>query len=79
MHCESLSFVTSVTTDGLARESWTSGGRPAVTAGARLVSIIDDAAQHLGQAAYIRGIAPANLTRVNPGATCVTGLVRVGS
>ena len=30
---------------------------PPVTASARLVSIIDDAAQHLGQAAYIRGIA----------------------
>ena len=42
--------------DELARlvdENWT----PPVTASARLVSIIDDAAQHLGQAAYIRGIA----------------------
>ena len=29
---------------------------PPVTASARLVSIIDDAAQHLGQAAYIRGL-----------------------
>jgi hypothetical protein len=27
-----------------------------VTASVRLVSIIDDCAQHLGQAAYIRGI-----------------------
>jgi hypothetical protein len=31
---------------------------PPVTASARLVSIIDDCAQHLGQAAYLRGIAP---------------------
>lgn len=31
---------------------------PPVTASARLVSIIDDCAQHLGQAAYVRGIAP---------------------
>ena len=41
--------------DDLARvvdERWT----PPVTASARLVSIIDDAAQHLGQAAYIRGL-----------------------
>jgi Protein of unknown function (DUF664) len=28
-----------------------------VTASARLVSILDDCAQHLGQAAYVRGIA----------------------
>jgi Protein of unknown function (DUF664) len=28
---------------------------PPVTASVRLVSIIDDAAQHLGQAAYVRG------------------------
>ena len=35
------------------RQRWT----PPVTASARLVSIIDDAAQHLGQAAYVRGIA----------------------
>jgi hypothetical protein len=31
---------------------------PPVTASARLVSIIDDCAQHLGQAAYLLGIAP---------------------
>ena len=28
---------------------------PPVTAGARLVSIIDDGAQHLGQAKYVKG------------------------
>jgi hypothetical protein len=30
---------------------------PPVTASARLVSSIDDCAQHLGQAAYVLGIA----------------------
>ena len=40
---------------------------PPVTASARLVSIIDDCAQHLGQAAYVQGILPAgNLTGVEP-------------
>ena len=34
------------------------GWNPPVTASARLVSIVDDCAQHLGQAAYVRGIAP---------------------
>ena len=52
----SLEYVASVTPEELARivdTRWT----PPVTASARLVSIIDDCAQHLGQAAYVRGIA----------------------
>jgi uncharacterized protein DUF664 len=56
VHKVTLEFVASVTPDELARivdKRWT----PAVTASARLVSIIDDCAQHLGSAAYIRGIA----------------------
>ncbi len=56
VHKESLEYVASVSADELARvidDNWA----PPVTASARLVSIIDDAAQHLGQAAYIRGIA----------------------
>ena len=56
VHKESLEYIASVSADDLARvvdERWT----PPVTASARLVSIIDDAAQHLGQAAYVRGIA----------------------
>ncbi len=56
VHKVTLSYIASVTADELARvvdTHWT----PPVTASARLVSIIDDAAQHLGQAAYIRGIA----------------------
>lgn len=55
VHKLSLEYVASVSADELARvvdENWT----PPVTASARLVSIVDDAAQHLGQAAYIRGL-----------------------
>jgi hypothetical protein len=51
-----LEYVAGVTDEELARivdENW----NPPVTASGRLVSIIDDCAQHLGQAAYIRGIA----------------------
>jgi hypothetical protein len=56
VHKVSLEYIASISSDELARvvdERWT----PPVTASARLVSIIDDAAQHLGQAAYLRGIA----------------------
>jgi hypothetical protein len=56
VHKVTLSYITTVSAEELARvvdTHWT----PAVTASMRLVSIIDDAAQHLGQAAYIRGIA----------------------
>ncbi|WNG88303.1 mycothiol transferase [Mycobacterium sp. ITM-2016-00317] len=55
VHKLSLEYVASVSADELSRivdERWT----PPVTASARLVSIIDDAAQHLGQAAYVRGL-----------------------
>ena len=53
-----LDYVTAVTAEDLARvvdTRWT----PAVTASARLVSVIDDCAQHLGAAAYASGIAPS--------------------
>ena len=56
VHKLTLEFVASVTPEELDRivdKRWT----PPVTASARLVSIIDDCAQHLGQAAYVRGIA----------------------
>jgi hypothetical protein len=58
VHHVTLEYIASVTPEDLeviVDERWT----PPVTASARLVSIIDDCAQHLGQAAYIRGIAPA--------------------
>ena len=55
VHAMTLEFVASVTAEELERvidKRWT----PPVTASARIVSIIDDCAQHLGQAAYIRGL-----------------------
>lgn len=59
VHEMTLEFVRALGTDDLARivdHNWD----PPVTASARLVSIIDDCAQHLGQAAYVSGIAPGN-------------------
>ena len=57
VHRMTLAYIASVTDEELDRivdENW----NPPVTASVRLVSIIDDCAQHLGQAAYLRGIAP---------------------
>lgn len=57
VHAMTLDYVTTLTDEELGRivdKNWD----PPVTASARLVSIIDDCAQHLGQAAYLRGIAP---------------------
>ena len=57
VHKMTLEYVATVTDEELGRvvdENWA----PPVTASVRLVSIIDDCAQHLGQAAYIKGIAP---------------------
>lgn len=56
VHKATLEYLASVTPDELSRivdDRW----KPPVTASVRLVSIVDDGAQHLGQAAYIRGIA----------------------
>jgi hypothetical protein len=53
-HC--LEYVDSLTADELTRvvdERWD----PPVTASARLVSVLGDCLQHLGQAAYVRGLA----------------------
>lgn len=58
VHRVTLEYIASVTTadlETIVDRRWT----PPVTASARLVSVIDDCAQHLGQAAYVRGIAPA--------------------
>lgn len=57
VHTLTLDYLAGVDADELARvvdRSWD----PPVTAGVRLVSILDDCAQHLGQAAYLVGIAP---------------------
>jgi len=56
VHKMTLEYIASVSTEELARvvdPNW----NPPVTASVRLVSIIDDCAQHLGQAAYVRGIS----------------------
>ena len=57
VHKMTLEYIAGITTEELARivdENWD----PPVTASVRLVSIIDDCAQHLGEAAFVRGIAP---------------------
>ncbi len=57
VHKLTLEYIAGVTAADLERVVDTNWDPP-VTASARLVSIIDDCAQHLGQAAYVRGIAP---------------------
>ncbi len=57
VHALTLDYVGTVTADELARTVDTHWDPP-VTVSARLVSTIDDCAQHLGQAGYLRGIAP---------------------
>jgi hypothetical protein len=55
VHKVTLEYIATVTPEELSRivdTRW----NPPVTASVRLVSIVDDCAQHLGQAAYLRGI-----------------------
>jgi hypothetical protein len=40
--------------DEVVDENWD----PPVTLGVRLVSVVDDDVQHVGQAAYVRGLLP---------------------
>jgi len=47
-----VSGITDADLDRVVDTSW----RPPVTLGVRLVSVINDAMQHAGQAAYVRGI-----------------------
>jgi len=56
VHKLTLEYIASVTADDLSRIVDTNWDPP-VTVSARLVSIFDDCAQHLGQAAYLRGIS----------------------
>jgi hypothetical protein len=56
VHKVTLEYIASVSAEELNRVVDTNWNPP-VTASVRLVSIIDDSAQHLGQAAYVRGIA----------------------
>ncbi|MBA3309009.1 MAG: DUF664 domain-containing protein [Nocardioidaceae bacterium] len=56
VHERCLAYVGSLPADELARvvdASWD----PPVTVGVRLVSLLGDCLQHLGQAAYVRGLA----------------------
>lgn len=55
VHARTLAFVSALTDadlDKVVDDRWD----PAVTLGVRLVSVIDDDAQHAGQAAYVRGL-----------------------
>ena len=57
VHERTLSYVSGLTDADLDRvvdEAWD----PPVTLAVRLVSVIDDDAQHAGQAAYVRGLLP---------------------
>jgi hypothetical protein len=47
-----VSGVTDADLDRVVDTSW----RPPVTLGVRLISVINDASQHVGQAAFVRGI-----------------------
>jgi hypothetical protein len=55
VHDQTVQYLRKLDADDLDRvvdERWD----PAVTLGVRLVSIVDDDAQHVGQAAYVRGL-----------------------
>jgi len=59
VHAQSVSYVSTLTDADLDRivdERWD----PPVTLGVRLISVIDDDAQHAGQAAYLRGLIEAS-------------------
>ncbi|MGC0143500.1 mycothiol transferase [Pseudactinotalea sp. Z1732] len=58
VHARTLEYVGRLDGDELERVV-NSDWDPPVTVAIRLVSVIGDCLQHLGQAAYIRGIAPA--------------------
>ena len=56
VHDLTLGYVEQLTDDELARVVDTNWDPP-VTAGVRVVSVLGDVLQHLGQAAYVRGLA----------------------
>ena len=58
VHARTLEFLGGISADDLDRvvdESWD----PPVTLGVRLVSVLSDDLQHVGQAAYVRGLLDA--------------------
>ncbi len=56
VHALTLAYLQPITADELARVVDTNWDPP-VTASVRLVSVLGDVLQHLGQAAYVRGLA----------------------
>lgn len=61
VHQRTLAYLRSVTVEELGRvvdESWD----PPVTVAVRLVSVVEDTLQHLGQAAYVAGLAEREAT-----------------
>ena len=55
VHARTLDYLATVDADELGRvvdRRWD----PPVTAGARLVSVLGDCLQHLGQASYVKGL-----------------------
>ena len=55
VHAQSVDYISGLSEadlDCIVDERWD----PPVTLGVRLVSVVDDDAQHLGQAAYVRGL-----------------------
>lgn len=61
VHLQTMSYLDSINPAELERvvdDSWD----PPVTASARLVSVVSDCLQHLGQAAYVRGLASSSST-----------------
>ena len=55
VHAQTTAYVATVGLDDLDRVVDTHWDPP-VTLGARLVSVVNDGSQHLGQAAYVRGL-----------------------
>ena len=56
VHAATVRYLDGLTTEELARivdERWD----PPVTAAVRLISVFEDASMHLGQAAYVKGVA----------------------
>jgi hypothetical protein len=64
VHSLTLGYLEQITADELARVVDTRWNPP-VTAAVRLVSVLDDTLQHLGQAAYVQGLAERR-TRATP-------------
>jgi hypothetical protein len=55
VHARTLDYLAGLSAEDLDRvvdERWD----PPVTLGVRLVSVVNDATQHVGQAAYVRGL-----------------------